>query len=144
MKGFSPHLVVHRVGPTGAERLGDAAVAKAGDTLQVSYVAAGKTHGVVASIDGRGRVTVHLPLGGGAAAALDPKRETPLTASFELDDAPRFERFFFVASDGPFSVGEVAGACDALAKDPAKAATDPLALPGALSQSTLILKKAGP
>ena len=79
-----------------------------GDTLQIRYVAAGKRFGVIASIDARGTVTLHLPETPGPAAALQRDGERTLPHAFELDDSPGFERFIFVTSDAPFATAEVA------------------------------------
>jgi len=116
---------------------------KAGDIIQMSYARGEMTYGVVASVDGRGAVTLHLPVGGADAARLDG-RETALPTSFELDDAPGFERLFFVAADRPFKTALVMDACRKLADDPARVEKDPLVLPDGLEQSTFILRKAAP
>ncbi|MBI5528905.1 MAG: ActD-like protein [Deltaproteobacteria bacterium] len=142
--GNRPHLVLRRVTPSGTELLADGAAAKAGDTIQASYSGNGARFGVVVSVDGRGRVTTHLPMSGGDAAALDPRGETPLPQSFELDDAPRFERFFLVTSDRPFKVSVVTAAAAEVARDPEKAAAAALPLEAVFGQVSSILRKATP
>lgn len=67
----------------------------------MSYVAAGRAHGVIVSIDGRGQVTLHFPADAGAPTALESGRAVPLSHSYELDDAPLFERFMFVTAEAP-------------------------------------------
>ena len=55
-------------------------VVRKGDTLQLGYVAAGKRFGVIASIDARGTVTLHLPETpgpGGRAGARRRARPAP-------------------------------------------------------------------
>jgi hypothetical protein len=47
---------------------------------------------MVLSIDGRGTVTVHLPLAGTDAAQLSKDGDTTLGSSYALDDAPAYER----------------------------------------------------
>jgi hypothetical protein len=110
IKGLSPSLRVHRKTATGSEVLGAGAKVGKGDTLQIGYVSAGKHFGVIASIDARGTVTLHLPESPGVAAPLDPSGERTLGHAFELDDAPGFERFVFVSSDASFATAVVTAA----------------------------------
>ena len=103
-------LRIHRKTKGGSELVRDKDVVRPGDTLQLGYVAAGKRYGVIASIDARGTVTLHLPEAPGPAAPLERNGERALPHSFELDDSPGFERFVFVRSDSPFGTREVASA----------------------------------
>ncbi len=115
IKGLRPSLMLYRQGRASAEPLVDGALMREHDVVQVLYVAAGRRYGVVVSLDGRGAVTVHLPAGEPRAAELIAGRPTPLAAAYELDDAPAFERFFFVTSEAPFDVATVTGAVRRLA-----------------------------
>jgi hypothetical protein len=108
IKGLKPALRMHRRTRAGSELLAASARVHKGDTLQIRYVAAGKRFGVIASIDARGTVTLHLPETPGPAAALQRDGERTLPHAFELDDSPGFERFIFVTSDAPFATAEVA------------------------------------
>ncbi len=99
-----------------------------GDLIQLRYVPVGMSFGAVYSVDGRGEVTRHLPLQGDQAAELD-NRATRLAKSYELDDAPGFERFVFVTSHEPFSLEEVRVAVDQIAANPDDAGTAELELP---------------
>ena len=140
IKGLEPQLVVHRQAAAGPERLTEGAHAAAGDVVQLAYVAAGRTHGVILSVDGRGAVTLHAPEGGSRAAALAPSGTHMLPRAYELDDAPRFERFFFVASEAPFAVEPVLDAARALAGSP-DARSAALSLPEGLTQVSFTLEK---
>jgi hypothetical protein len=102
-----PALHIYRKTKTGSEAIGPNAAVGKGDTLQIRYLAAGKPYGVIASIDGRGTVTLHLPESPGQAAALSREGERALAHAYELDDSPKFERFVFVTSDAPFDTEEV-------------------------------------
>jgi hypothetical protein len=106
LKGLEPRLRVYRKLGRKIERLTDGAAARAGDELQLAYIAAGRRYGAVLSLDGSGRVTFHLPVdgAGSAAALLRAQGEVSLPASYQLDAAPRFERFLFVTADAPFSI----------------------------------------
>lgn len=102
-----PTLRIYRKAGTGTELLRPNADVKKGDDLQIRYLAAGKHFGVIASIDGRGTVTLHLPESAGPAAPLSRDGERALPHAYELDDSPKFERFVFVAADKPFTTEEV-------------------------------------
>jgi hypothetical protein len=121
LKG-DPALVLHRKVGSGRELLrADDRVAP-GDELLVSYRADDATHGVIVSIDGTGEVTLHFPADAAGSTALQ-QRGTVLLHTFELDDAPAFERFLFVTADEPIEVEQVMDAARALARgsDPLEA-----------------------
>jgi len=78
--------------------LKNGARAKAGDLLQLAYIPAGKTYGVIFSIDGSGIVTLHHPESKGNSSILKQEKKNLLPSSYELDNAPDFERFFFITT----------------------------------------------
>jgi len=152
IKGLSPALALYRRTARGSETLADGAVARAGDLLRVGYRAAGKQYGVILSIDGRGGVTVHLPPDADRAAALKhdgamgpmgpmgPMGVVLLDQAYELDDAPEWERFYFITGDTSFAVAPILEA----ARDAAASHHGPpaaIALPHGLEQSTFSLQK---
>lgn len=140
LKGQS--ILLHRKAGESAEPLKTGSLAQAGDRLQLGFRLDAPRHLVLLSIDGAGVVTLHLPEHG------DRPNERPAGTSFapfsyELDDAPGFERFFLVTSDAPFSVAEVVTA----AEDRARAGDAdrvPLALSPGLNQLDVLLQKAAP
>lgn len=130
-------LLIHRATALGVEKLKSGATARAGDRLQLGYGSGATGYGVIASIDGNGAVNIHFPKDGAdQAGALNPKGEE-LPFSYELDDAPRLERFFLVTADAPFAVSLVREATRRLA-DPER---DPLTLPSGYVQAALVLRK---
>jgi len=136
-----PRLELYRQRGSSAERLRPGALVGAGDHLQISYVAAGRKFGAIVSIDGRGAVTLHYPEHTGEAGALAQSGAVALPFAYELDDAPAFERFFFVTADRPFDVAVVTLAAQQLAADPRRAPTAPLALPPGLAQLAYTFRK---
>jgi hypothetical protein len=128
-----PSLALYRRTVDGSERLADGAVARPGDVIRVGYRPAGRAYGAIVSIDGRGTVTVHLPGHGATAVPLRADATVLLDQSYELDDAPKWERFYFVAGASPFDVGVVVKAAQ---EAPAR-----LTLPRGLDQSTFTLQK---
>ena len=124
------------------EQLDQNSLTRAGDLIQLRYNAGGQSHGVIASIDGAGVVTLHHPVKEDApreATALAAK-PTALPHAYALDDAPRFERFFFITADGPIDIQQCLAALRALAQRP-DAATATLELPATLHQWSLRLRK---
>ena len=141
-KGLDLELRVYRKHGTRAEQLVDGSEVAAGDVLQVGYVRAEYTFGVLVSIDGRGEVTLHHPAArdGSTALATEGARQL-LPNAYELDDAPGFERFVFVVAQQPLSVAAVEAAARELARDPERARRDPLLLPVRTAQRSLLLRK---
>jgi hypothetical protein len=125
-----------------AEPLDEDALVRAGDLVQLRYTAGGKRHGVIASIDGAGAVTLHFPASEDArpAATALAAKPTSLAHAYALDDAPRFERFFFVTADEPIDVAASLAALRALAGR-ADGATASLELPAGQTQWSLRLRK---
>jgi hypothetical protein len=105
-----PSLHIQRQTKAGPTPVHDKDRVRRGDNLQLGYVARGARFGVVASIDGRGTVTLHLPEIPGPAAPLTSDGAHALPHSFELDDSPGFERFVFVTSEARFDTGAVTSA----------------------------------
>jgi hypothetical protein len=140
IKGLPPALELFRKTPDGSEPLADGAVVRAGDLVRVGYRAAGHGFGVILSVDGRGAVTLHLPVRGDDAAALESGGTVLLDHAYELDDAPHFERFYFVTATEPFAVAPVVDAAHRRAGAPGPTRL-PLAAP--LEQTTFLLRKGG-
>jgi hypothetical protein len=138
-KGLEPRLRVYRKRSSGVERVGQGTVAREGDTLQLGMVGGGAPHGVVVSLDGRGGITLHFPTDTAGPTRLG-SGEQLAAEGYQLDDAPEFERFFFVTTDGPADVGSVMGAVEALAtsENPRE---EPLALPRGYKQTSVLIRK---
>lgn len=141
IKGLSPSLAVYRRTLDGTETLADGAPARAGDLLRVGYVSAGRGYGVILSIDGRGVVTLHLPPEGGRAAALRGGGTILLDTAYELDDAPRWERFYFVTGERAFDVAPVMEAARAAARQFPRSPPASLPLSRELGQSSFSILK---
>ncbi|MCX4246548.1 hypothetical protein [Paraliomyxa miuraensis] len=117
LKG-DPVLSIDRVHEGRPERMSEGARVAQGELLQVTYNAKGAQQGVIVSIDGAGVATLHFPASEGDDPRLAHGGPIPLSESYELDDAPGFERFFFVTVDGGevrLSVARVMEAARALA-----------------------------
>jgi hypothetical protein len=141
VKGGARLLVFRQVGG-GAERLDADAEVRAGDVLQLRYNPGERRFGVIASLDGAGVATLHFPATDTAPTDLKPTA-TALPEAYALDDAPSFERFFFITSDAPIDVADTLARVRALAQagDAGDAA---LALPPGQQQWSLRLRKPNP
>jgi hypothetical protein len=142
LKGLEAHLVVYRKTGGGIERLERGTLTSEGDVIQLSYVAGPANYGVIYSIDGRGTVTLHFPESlRDNAPKLQRRGEVSLPYAYQLDDAPSFERFFFVTSTDAFPIAEVEKAVNTLASNPVKAQKGRLNLPSRFDQFSIILRK---
>jgi len=110
LKSGGPQLSVYRsvdepaTQDNGAEELKDGSIAHAGDRLQLEYNAGDRQYGAIISVDGRGAVFVHYPYTLSAEPRLIVGHDEKLRVGYQLDDAPRFEHFFFITAGEPFSV----------------------------------------
>jgi hypothetical protein len=136
-----PALAVYRRTREGSEQLADGSVAHAGDLIRVGYRSAGHSYGVIVSIDGRGAVTMHLPPAGDHAAALKNDPTVLLDQAYELDDAPRWERFYFVTGDTAFDAAPVLKAARTAADAGGQQPPADLQLPRGLDQAGFTLQK---
>lgn len=143
VKGLRPHLLIFAKpdAKTPATALPVGAVVLAHTLLQIAYVSAGRPFGVVVSIDGRGTATLHHPAAVSQSAQLQTGGQVLLPSAYELDDAPHFERFFFVTGATPIDVAAVLAAARQLAADTTRARTVALLLPAGLEQTSLLLRK---
>ena len=142
-KGVGPTLYAHRRTPGGTERLEDGSAARRGDLVRLQYDGAGAAYGAILSIDGRGTLTHHLPAQGNTSVSLTTAGIVALDVAYELDDAPRWERFFLITGSEPFSLADIdAAARAAVAATRASGdAPERLPLPERLAQSALTLVK---
>jgi hypothetical protein len=138
------HLVVYRHERGGDRPLADGAAAAQGDLVQLAYRKQHAGFGLLLSIDGAGTVTLHWPdKPSTGAAPLETSGEARLPSSYQLDDAPGFERFFLVTAPHPFPISTVVDAARALAARPQEARSSPLPLPTTFAQTSLALAKPG-
>lgn len=146
LKGLAPHLTLHRKLEQGQEQLSSGSRARTGDLIQLSYVAAGASFGVVVSVDGRGQTTLHFPKSLDGDPRLSSEGAVPLERAYELDDAPHFERFFFVTARGSAAPKDFARRVmqqiETFSAAPLERVSKaPLPLPASWSQADFLLKK---
>ena len=136
------NLIIHRKQDNQVELLRNGVQGKAGDILQLAYVAAEQSYGIILSIDGSGKVTLHFPEQIGLSTAIEKNKKILLPNAIELDNAPDFERFFFITSERNIDIAEIIKKAEILGNNPTRAKTDPLDLPESYQQfSRIILKE---
>jgi hypothetical protein len=141
LKGLGPTLALFRRTNAGSETLADGDKARQGDWIRIGYRAAGRHYGVILSIDARGGVTLHLPPTGGRAAALLREPTVLLDHAYELDDAPQWERFYFITADAPFDVAPMMDAARHAATRGRGTPPGAIPVPSGFEQATFSLQK---
>jgi hypothetical protein len=134
-------IIIYRKSGNEIELLKNGDRAKAGDLLQLAYVPAGKTFGVIFSIDGSRIVTLHHPESKDDSSILKQEKKNLLSSSYELDNAPDFERFFFITATEEIKVQSIIKKAEVLALSPASAKTKNIELPESYRQFSILLKK---
>ena len=138
LKGNSPSLYIYRGDLNNTELLPNNSIVKERDLLQISYDSAGTKYGIIFSIDGRGTVTLHFPDNVYSNTRLDFGGKVYLPYSYELDNAPFFERFFFITSDREIDAEEIMSKAGRIAKGNK---SEMLTLPSDFTQQSIILFK---
>lgn len=116
LKGNTPSIFIYRGNGNDAELLDNNALVKEKDLLQISYDSAGEKYGIIFSIDGRGTVTLHFPDNINSDTKLENGGKVSLPFSYELDNAPLFERFFFVTSNNEINAQSILDNAGSIAK----------------------------
>lgn len=110
VKGLKTGLEIWRKTADSVEKLPNGSEAKAGDLLQMRYIAEEKCYGVLLSIDGNRVLTIHLSGENGKAKELEAGKIVSLENSYELDNAPKSETFYFFTSKNEFTLAPIAEA----------------------------------
>jgi len=134
-------VVIYKKSNSEITLLNDGDQIKAGDLLQLAYVPAGKRYGVIFSIDGNGVVTLHYPEKNSSSSILKQEKKNLLSSAYKLDNAPDFERFFFITAMEKIEVQSVLEKAEELALSPESVKTAKLDLPKSCNQFSILLKK---
>ena len=126
-------LFLYRKTDQGTETLTTDSVAHQGDRIQIYYHAGDASHGAIFSVDGNGILTQHLPDPGNQSATLTQGDPVALDFSYQLDNAPKWECFYFITSNTAFDLKPVQNAF--------KSNTDSLQLNATLKQFVFTLHK---
>ena len=113
IKGLSARMEVWKKTGDSAVQMENLGEAREGDEIQLRYAVAEKCFGLLFSMDGNGTITMHMG-DGNRAIGLEPGKMTTLPFAYKLDNAPKFEKFFFMTSKDEFELN--AGDIDASLK----------------------------
>ena len=105
IKGLEARMEVWKKTSAGIVQLNDLDSVGEGDEIQLRYAVPEKCFGLLFSMDGNGALTLHMG-NGVKAIELAPGKMNSLPFAYKLDDAPYFEKFFFVTSPKEFAVEE--------------------------------------
>ena len=105
IKGLDARMEVWKKTPAGIVQLNNLDSVGEGDEIQLRYAVPEKCFGLLFSMDGNGALTLHMG-NGVKAIELTPGKMNSLPFAYKLDDAPYFEKFFFVTSPKEFAVEE--------------------------------------
>jgi hypothetical protein len=107
VKGLKTDLEVWRKTADSIEKLSNDSEAKAGDLLQMRYIAEEKYYGILLSMDGNKVLTIHLSGENGRAKELEAGKIVSLENSYELDNAPKFEIFYLFTAKEEFALAPI-------------------------------------
>jgi hypothetical protein len=141
VKGAGTRIYVYRKNNISAELLTDTRRVHEKDLLQIAYYSEEDTHGIILSLDGRGTVTLHYPAPPSTNTRIEKNRKILLPRSYELDDAPGFERFILITSRTPINVRAAYRAAERLAGKPGSAKKSELTIDTPCRQTSLVLLK---
>ena len=113
IKGLAARMEVWKKTGDSAVQMENLGEAREGDEIQLRYAVAEKCFGLLFSMDGNGTITMHMGQEN-RAVELEPGKMTTLPFAYKLDNAPKFEKFFFLTSKSEFELN--AGDIDASLK----------------------------
>jgi hypothetical protein len=140
VKGLTPHLNLYQNRGNEAVLLSNNSILSENDIIQISYIAAGKKYGVIISIDGKGNVNLHYPDFPKGPEKLFPEGEIALQNAYQLDNAPKYEKFYFITSGKPIDTRIVLDAAEKAYRTGDKI-TLALDLPKNMEQNSITLLK---
>jgi hypothetical protein len=141
IKGDEAKLFIYRKVGDKVSLLTNGAKTKENDLLQIAYQSIKNKHGMIFSIDGRGTITLQYPKTIYSSTKLKSTKREALPSSYQLDDAPDFEIFYFVTSEYPIDKEAVLEKAKDFAQKIENVSTKPLPLNKELEQVSFKLIK---
>ncbi len=140
-KGEKTKLYIYRKKDNRVEVIEKGSITKENDLLQIAYVSREEGHGVILSIDGRGAVTLHFPEDSSSSTKLELNKKILLPSAYELDDAPTFEKFFFITSKNKLNVKQILNSAKVQSARPANVLKENLKRDSSIRQISFLVKK---
>lgn len=141
VKGMETKLFIYRKKHNSAELLQNGSAARKGDLLQIAFSSVENPYVVILSIDDRKAVTLHYPKSWDASTKVELNRKILLPDSYELDDAPRYERFFLLTAKYELNADQVLRAAEKFTQDSRHSLTDNLPLEDSVNQISIAINK---
>jgi hypothetical protein len=144
IKGEVKELTIYKKTGDKIIRLETGATCQAGDVIQIAFNPGSEKYHFIFSIDGNGLFTTHLPEEGEQQPGERAATANTTLHAYKLDNAPRFERFYYIRSQKPIPYKKITEKAKAFARNHDMAKEDRLPLPQDQIQSSFLIKKAGP
>ena len=141
VKGGEASLLVYKFEEKRPEIIESGAHAAPGDLLQLGFVVSKPVNCVIFSIDGNRKVTLHYPYEKKLSTRIESAGKAMLKESYELDDAPSFERFFIVTSETDFTADEIIGKAADFAAGSRNIKKETLVLGESFNQDSMLVIK---
>lgn len=141
IKGDERQLYIYRKIHYSIELLKNGSRAYKNDLLQIAFRTVVEPYVVIFSIDGRGSVTLHYPKKETESAMTPANKKVFLANAYELDDSPKFERFFMITSKNKLNVDDILESAKDLARYPERALKNDLKIDSTANQISITLEK---
>lgn len=141
IKGNTSKLYVYRKSASEVKMLKNGDIAKKADLIQLAYRTSIAAYGIIFSIDGRGSVTLQYPEHSSNTTKLKSNEKIYLQNSYELDDAPGFERFFLILSKKEIDIDKFIKKAEEFASGPDKGYAGKINIDDTLEEITFTLNK---
>ena len=140
-KGLDSRIILYLKEGSDSRILKEGDLLKEGDELRIAYFSGNAPYGVILSIDGRNTITVHYPYGDGQNPLISTGKEVRLDFSYELDDAPKYEKFYFITSRNTFDTSLIIDKTKEMLKQNAKDLPNGIALGEQFAQFSILVQK---
>ena len=137
----NPYIVIYKKTDTGIQILHNDEYIKEDDVVQIEYNKYSNPYGMIFSIDGNRNFTLHYPKYIDGSTLLGDKNINLLDYAYKFDNAPKFERFFFVSSNKAFKVKDLIANIKNFAKYTANIKEDKIKLPKDFTEYSITLNK---
>ncbi|HOA08511.1 MAG TPA: hypothetical protein PLE16_13420 [Spirochaetota bacterium] len=141
IKGNAENLFLYRKNGNQADMLKNGDAAKKNDILQIAYQIPQERNCIIFSIDGNSNVTLHYSSSKSTIQEGGKNGKIFVPESYQLDDAPYFERFFMITSDKKIYDDDILSRAEKFALDRDKAVSESFPVGSSFSQQSVLIVK---
>jgi len=141
LKGVGAKIFIYKNNTNGAELLKRNSLVSESDIVGVTFFIDKTAYGIIVSIDGRGVVTKHFPNHGDRSPRLIAGKNFKVGHSYELDDAPEYEKFFLIYSVNEFEIDDLLKKIKKAATNKTKVLNDNLGIDKSKALVSFTLRK---